>query len=484
MGKRKKTRARKNNSRLITFSLILCSAFVIILTIYKIVDVLTPTSAPVAAFPKLELTLSEYPIEQVDISPRETEYQNNSVALTVNNETTTFENVEFKGHGNSTWLQAKKSYQIKLPEKASLLNFDKAKKWLLISNSLDPSHLRNSLSFYLKQLLEEDYPIGGDYVELYIDGSYRGLYYLSEKVGINKSRVDLKDSYGIIAELDNIHGAEHTCNYTALHNCLVFFDSVNKDNQTAAMNSFLNSFNDFELALKEHDYQKVDSLVDLGSFAKYYLLSEFSVNPDAYSSSFFFYQDGPKGKIHAGPSWDFDYAFSNTNWAIDQVDSEALFSPAGTNALKTRIDSYKKSTEEIEYLDSIATIVYDLLDFPEFSEKVKSIYRSTLSGHRDEIIDYLRNRANYIRDAAYRDASRWKAKTDFNDSVDYLIDWVSKRFDHFETTFGPTTTNEEVLETPKTTEDSEVPEDSETLEAPNPAPESPKLGVEPSALPE
>ena len=56
---------------------------------------------------------------------------------------------QIKGRGNSTWLQAKKPYQIKLKEKADLLQSgEKAnanKTWILLANAVDASLLRNQI---------------------------------------------------------------------------------------------------------------------------------------------------------------------------------------------------------------------------------------------------------------------------------------------------------------------------------------------------
>ena len=88
------------------------------------------------------------------------------------------------------------------------------------------------------------------------------------------------------------------------------------------------------------------------------------------------------------------------------------------------------------YVSSISTILYDLMDIPEFEQRVKEIYQETLSGKGDEILDYIRSQAEYIKPAVKRDQERWKSKSNFDEEIDYLIDWVAKRYDHFEQTYG------------------------------------------------
>ena len=47
--------------------------------------------------------------------------------------------------------------------------------------------------------------------------------------------------------------------------------------------------------------------------------------------------------------------------------------------------------------------------------------------------DYI---ASHPLFAALKDQKRWKLKTNFDEEVDLLIDWVAKRYDHFEQTYN------------------------------------------------
>ena len=110
------------------------------------------------------------------------------------------------------------------------------------------------------------------------------------------------------------------------------------------------------------------------------------------------------------------------------------------------------------FVNLTSTLFYDLMDIPEFEARVKEIYQETLSGKKDGLLSYIRNQADYIRDAAIRDQERWKLKTNFDEEVDYLIDWVGKRYDHFEETYGKDSPS--LLETPAKPTDLENSEES------------------------
>ena len=56
-------------------------------------------------------------------------------------------------------------------------------------------------------------------------------------------------------------------------------------------------------------------------------------------------------------------------------------------------------------------------------------------GKRNLVVDYIKDKANYIREAAVRDGEKWN-NGNFEEAVDYLIWWVDKRFDLFDELYG------------------------------------------------
>ncbi|MBQ3292870.1 CotH kinase family protein [Candidatus Saccharibacteria bacterium] len=430
-----KTTTAKSST--ITRSLLfLIIIFITVITVLKISEYLAISTQK--TFPKLEISLASVPLEQINLDTKDVKYSDNTAIFTIDKVSSTFQNVEIKGRGNFSWVQAKKSYQLKLPSKESLFGHNPAKKWNLISNYTDPTYLRNDTAFYLEKILNEPYALNGNFIEVYFDGNYNGLYYLTEKVEINKSRINLQDHYGILVELDNLYGTADTCYYDINHNCLTIKDSPNPDDSKSAMAIFINKLNAAEQAISAGDYQTLDAIIDTESFARYFLLNEFTNNPDAYSSSLFLYQNDENDKIHAGPGWDFDLAFGNKHWPTGNVNANLVLSPASSLALKQllNLSASNEISSDTRHVASISTLFFDLLELPEFETKVKQIYQSTLSGHGEELLTHIKSQANYIRDAAYRDQARWKFKTDFDEEADYLIDWVAKRYEYFEETYG------------------------------------------------
>jgi len=95
--------------------------------------------------------------------------------------------------GNSTRLYKKKAYQIKLKEKSDLLGMGKARTWVLLANVIDGSMLRNDLALRLAAAAGLPFTPSCAFLDLYLNGNYKGTYLLCEKVQIQKNRIDIAD---------------------------------------------------------------------------------------------------------------------------------------------------------------------------------------------------------------------------------------------------------------------------------------------------
>lgn len=284
------------------------------------------------------------------------------------------------GHGNSTWYENKKSWQIKLSAKASLLGMKPAKKWLLISNVKDPSMMRNKL--FLDMAGECGLPgaLGCEWADLYVNGEYQGLYLLTEKVDIAPGRLEIGyleaenkalngdvesyQNYTLAGEEEtllqgwflpenpkNIEGGyllemEYPVRYAAEPSKFLTRNGqhvVVKSPSYASVEEvqYIYAFvQDFESALFAKDGylpkgEELDQgrtgifyteMMDMDSFAGRYVLDEISKNIDANSSSVFFYKPRYADKLYAGPVWDYDLALGNSGgWG----EADGLHEPEG-----------------------------------------------------------------------------------------------------------------------------------------------------------
>lgn len=97
-----------------------------------------------------------------------------------------------KGRGNGTWAMPKRPYALKLDAKSEILRMPKHKRWVLLANWGDRTLLRNVAAFWLSNQTESiPWAPRGRFVELVLNGEYRGNYYLCEQIKIDANRINI-----------------------------------------------------------------------------------------------------------------------------------------------------------------------------------------------------------------------------------------------------------------------------------------------------
>ena len=272
---------------------------------------------------------------------------------------------QIKARGNSTFTYAdKKSYQIKLNTASDLLgNQEQVKTWVLLASYFDATQMHDKLMKDLATKLGLAYTASCNWVNLYYDGEYRGVYLLSEKNSVGAASVAITDmeeaykaqnpSYGDNMSTDlsqNAYGqqfqytkglqepANITGGYLIELNHNMWDEASGfKTRQGVAFNvkspewcgeeamRYISEYyQDFEDAVYATDktgaYTGYNAstgkyfydYVDMDSLVKVFLLQELSLNCDGFISSVYFYKDAD-GKMFAGPIWDQDMTFG-TGW--------------------------------------------------------------------------------------------------------------------------------------------------------------------------
>lgn len=393
--------------------------------------------------PRVDIYLNNTSLEEINSGDKSIVYAGNGFRLKDGSNVLTAEGVELKGRGNSTWsVTGKKPYQIHFQDKTQLFDLGFSRNWILLAEAFDGSYLRNDTALLINRIIGGNYPIDGRHIELYIDDEFVGLYYLTPKVEIGKDRVALSDPYGVLVELDNLHNFGETCVYAGKPDCLIMNGFVDVDNAEEVTKSFSNKYDKLYQYAEQGDLESFSEVADVDSFARYFLLSEFTVNPDAYVSSCYMYSDGENDLVHMATAWDYDFSLGNLNWDWAMVPD--FHSPDKDMAQRIMAfggsvyDTERGGVYQIETNETYARLFYYLIDIPQFRELVSTIYDETLARHKTTIIDSVRNKAAFIRDVAIRDTMQcWGDSRDFDKEVEYLIDWITKRFEHFDETYGP-----------------------------------------------
>ncbi len=264
------------------------------------------------------------------------------------------------GRGNSTWQQPKKSYTLEFDIPLDVLGMGAATKWVLLANPMDESGLRNKLVYDTAKDLGLKYAVNSEYIDLYVDNQYLGLYLLTEKVEVAENRVDItnlllnsqsvnQSNLGNYQKMEKVVDGKIQRGYDIPNNpadisggYLVQIEHhegriLNKPSlfQTEDLSFSITSpkyaskeqityiseyMNQIEVSLRSDDI----SVIDIDSFTTLYLLQEFFANTD--NCSIFFYKETDKidSKLYAGPVWDFDLSMGN-GWGNSNILPNALF---------------------------------------------------------------------------------------------------------------------------------------------------------------
>lgn len=273
-------------------------------------------------FPASELPLLSFTMDNGNEVTSKTEYTPVTLSISNTDEELCFEDVsaEIRGRGNATWKMAKKSYRLKLGKKMNLLSQGRgeAKDWILLANHCDQTLLRNYLAFYLANQLDGfEYASSGRFVEVMINGDYKGVYLLCEQVEVHEHRVNIevdpeKNDTGYLIELDQYadddEGATEGVTFFRAGGQMY---TVKSDANEEQMNFIRDHISMVDSAIRKGKKSEVEALIDLDSCIDMYILQEFMLNIDVGWSSFFMYKKPDGGKLYFGPVWDLDLAAGN-----------------------------------------------------------------------------------------------------------------------------------------------------------------------------
>ena len=381
-----------------------------------------------SSLPSLRLTLNGTTLDQIH-QDKDVKYPGNDLVLTDGDDVLTGA-VEIKGRGNSTWREyAKKPYQIKFSKKTSVLGMPAAKKWILLANASDDSMIRTRLVYDAAEQMGFPFVTEYQYVDLWIDGQYLGVYLLGEKAEIGKGRLNLQDPAGAMFELDNGFATDedHYFFEGRLNSYFALKEIVEEDDEhiQQAMTNFQTAMTRLTTALTSQGWEnlslsQLNEMIDVDSLARYYLMNEYVLNGESFFTSFFWYQDGASDVLHVGPLWDFDTCMGNKN---------------------EKVTDYNAS--------STSVLMKKMLNIPAFYQRVQELYaryKPVLTGMAGQV-DGLRDEIgvsadlNYLRWSTLGTANPKPGGTPFAPTYDEAISrvrtWLTGRANAFTPTVRP-----------------------------------------------
>ena len=309
-------------------------------------------------------------------------------------------NVSIKGRGNNSWDTDKKSYNLNFDEAVSLFGMHEANRWTLIPNSTDPTQIHNKVVYEFARETGLAWTPENEYVQVYFDGEYNGLYLLSEKIEVHEGRLELNEDEVLLKRELPIRLEKVNSGFLTDHDNVI--EITYPENPSKSYKQKIErSVQDMEDAifdLGSDDWKKV---IDIDSWARCYLIDELFDNLDAGIASAYFYLK-EDGKFYRGPVWDYDSIMTDTPYSM--IADTYFRQPYSTN------DYY-----------------YYLNQRPEFNKRVIEIYEDEFSGIVERFIDHkLDAISSDIVSARELDSVRWNYH--FNQSDIFLFkDYLSKK---------------------------------------------------------
>ena len=248
--------------------------------------------------------------------------------------------IEIEIRGSTSQQYPKKGYGFETQDSlginanVGLLGLPVENDWILYGPYPDKTLIRNVLTFDLAREMGH-YASNTRYCELVINGNYRGLYVLMERIKIDNDRVDIKNVHvanqwgdsltgGYIVKVDKLTG-EVGYSWTSNYNNEVEFqfhdpefDELN-NLQASYMEDYIN---DFEAMLAGPQFGDPNvgyhQYIDIQSFHDFFILQELGRTVDGYRSSSFLHKDKDffnwNSKLVAGPMWDFNLSYGNADY--------------------------------------------------------------------------------------------------------------------------------------------------------------------------
>lgn len=343
---------------------------------------------------------------------------------------------KIKGRGNTSWEQEKKPYNITLQDSVTLPGMTgQTTDYSLVSSS-DLTFLRNRISNEMGELAGTG-SMACIRVNLYINNSFEGVYELYQRITPeNMNLTDLEElteqanplrSEESLNQLttgltlddwnqsitgkwwdyennpENITGgyileADNAMRYSGEASGFIlesgaYMVAKSPAYLSEAQYQYISSYvQECENVMRESvgldDYQALSAYIDIPSFVGKYLVEEVSKNIDCSSTSQYFYKD-QDGLLHAGPVWDYDWAYG-----VERIQ------------------------EEIDYMDPTgfsardipgSLIWWQLLYYNNaFYQDVVSLYESVLYPWLNELVETgLIQWAQELSASAVMDYLRW-----------------------------------------------------------------------------
>lgn len=328
--------------------------------------------------------------------------------------------MQIKGRGNYTWTQAKKPFRIKLDAKQALLGMKSNRHFCLLARADDHyAKLMDEVGFELSRRIGLAYTPEQRPVEVVLNGQYIGLYFLADKIRVEKDRVNIEEQEdeetdpekitgGWLLEIDN-NTDENTIIINERNNGEHWYDrlwitshspEVLSAEQRQYIQQFLENAN-AAIYSRNKLSREWERYIDIDSLACFYIIAEMLDDIESFSGSCFMHKHrGDTTKLIFGPVWDFGNAFHRKNYV--DVPNYNYF------IYQQPCYFYNHWIEEIA-------------KYPRFQLAVRKHWRNFYDSNFNglDLDKFIDDHVAHIREAWYCNAARWAGDN---------IDWETDQF--------------------------------------------------------
>ena len=247
-----------------------------------------------------------------------------------------------KGRGNTSWsssTSSKNSYHIKFSEKQKPLGMTAGKHWVLLGNKQAGSMLCNALAQKAAALAGCASVCHIVPVELYMNGTYRGSYNLTEKVGLSNNSVSLDDeSCAAMLELDT-YPNEPIWRSNTYNIATKIHDPDFDDDDPSLLitkEDIMADWDDAAYTLRYGGREDYTGRFDVNRLVSFLFTNELCCNTELqHAKSVFLYSENVLDKGFSltgidetpwifGPMWDCDWSFGyqmgSSNYFVNAID--------------------------------------------------------------------------------------------------------------------------------------------------------------------
>ena len=400
---------------------------------------------------------------------------------------------EIRCRGNGTMTYDKKPYRIKFTSKTNMLGLNKgarAKSWVLLAEYADQSMVRNSTAFYLgNSLFNYSNNYSSDYmpVQVYLNGKYNGVYVLAEQQQANSNRIKINEAesgytgtdVGYLIELDSraseedyyfsvgkgtewsggwggqpgeqpdrLDGASLYKKQYAVKTDVYSQDQVNyiKNYLTNVYYALykavhgdglfvLDENNNLVASPYTSQYETLNSIIDLESVFKMYVLHEYMKDVDVGFGSFYMFVDfsstSKYKRLTFGAPWDFD-------WSSGNVNTSECYGSSGEYCSKNQgnFNPWFFMFSRTDFFRTMFKKYYSVFQNSQILEGAIAQANYFASAFKN---DYVKNYEKWNNLGQITPKYTPNIASSFKthqDAVDYLTNWLSNRKKSLDQIFG------------------------------------------------